>query len=135
MSGHNRWDGILEDITFSQSQQIALSCSRLDIIQFSIGIDGSVDHYVEQRQFWARTSRERLSMLGYRSTEARYSAYYQNIKMARLIDCASPCLSLCTILERENQFALKKGNLILFLSLNRVQKHGDNVYYSNIHMS
>jgi hypothetical protein len=123
----SRFDHTLEALNFHQCQQLARACPQLDIVQFPIGNEHPDD------DLWLRsrdtTSLERFNALGYKCREARKAEYFQATKMRRLIDYASPCLNVCTILYLDpDPYIDAEHDMTLFLSLNQVRKHGDHSY-------
>jgi hypothetical protein len=87
-----------------------------------------MDHIEQWGLFRKRTAKDRLEAMGYHCKETRYVAYFQLVKMARLIDYTSPCLNLCTILDEDlDSIAVEDSwaDFFMFLSLNQVRRHGN----------
>jgi hypothetical protein len=124
----SRFDYPLDELNFHLCQQLARSCPQLDIVRFPTGLaqPDEVLWRIEREM----TSLERFNALGYKCREARKAEYYQATKMRRLVDCASPCLNVCTILYFDPGFFISAEycEMTLFLSLNQVRKHGDHLY-------
>jgi hypothetical protein len=121
-----RWDAILEDLSFRQCQQLAALCPQLDCVRFNIGsYPGSLREACEQ--FRRTTHSKRIDALGCICEKARQNAWFQSLKMTRLIDTASPCLKLCTILCEDFEYEVE-DDTVLYLSLRLVRRHGDHPY-------
>jgi len=118
-----RWEVTLEDLSFRQCQQLATLCPQLDEVRFNVGsYSGSLDEAC--KLFQRTTDSKRIDALGCICKKARQMAWFQFLKMTRLIDTASPCLKLCTTLYEDLDYEMD-DDTVLYLSLRLVRRHGD----------
>jgi hypothetical protein len=126
----SHWGVILEDLSFRQCQQLAALCPLLDSVRFNVG--SYPESLIEAcKQFRRTTHGKRLDALGCICKWARQIAWFQSLKMTRLIDPASPCLKLCTIFCEDLDYGRVENDTVLYLSLRLVRRHGDHPYVSN----